>query len=158
MCQIQAFLLTSWLFLHPKTLHRTNNQESNWLKSHESTNIHIFERLCWHAWNVSGIRSLIGLSCISFCNLWVLWVVSTACETKVWIIWGNMNSVKVVHFWTITCEGQSPSQAIKQKCSSFIHFMLPHIIQVFVSHAIATTHRTQRLQDEIYDKVNRLRI
>ena len=66
--------------------------------------------------------------------------------------------MKLEHFCLIACEGLRPSQVMVQNCTTFTDFMLPHIIQVFVSHAVDATHRTQRLQDEIYDKANRLRI
>ena len=65
--------------------------------------------------------------------------------------------MSVVHFEQLLVWGQSPSQAMEQNCSSFILFASAYIIQVLVSHAADTTHRTQTLQAEIYDKTNILR-
>ena len=66
--------------------------------------------------------------------------------------------MKIEHFCLIACEGLCPSQVIVQKCTTFPDFVWAHSIQAFVSHAVDTTHRIQRLQAEICDKANRLRI
>ena len=86
----------------------THKSKSISPESRESTFIHVFAANCWYAWNVSRIRRMLFLSIIWTCEVWILWVVSTACETKTWnnIGWRKLND-RCAFFNNYLCGGKA---------------------------------------------------